>query len=756
MNKRNIEFYLEYRGSRVKVTPYYKKLEKKTAKEAGQEYYRETLNGQIKFIGDDFDLINAEPITTEFTFIVKVFKAGSWLDYYKGTFTKVNCKLDLAKRMAEPKFKTDDLYKKVLDKYKDEFDIVKLGIPTERISCVKRPFVQIYCAGASSVTNIHNGKSWEADTSVAIELSRTQDGMVELSSKMSAMGFSNLANRREVYIEGASITDVNGMYTETEYLVDLENHLSGRRWYKVKNNTRSYYIEAVRNNANLDLSYARLYKYGTDELLYEAQLKKSELPEDVFWAFFEAYGSLKNLVFSRYGGAGFAIVTKDFVYSAWGRVMHNSNADGVAVKIDDFAASNASFKYASPLSSIVVAQSPDSAIEKTEYGVNDEGGYFTDKWLPALFPTGRYVPICRSSWVNSSLWLAYEKTKFDDIDNTYSAGYILRDAYSVGSIIKAILAQIDTTLSHEATAEFSKFLYDESFMLNNIGERSYIYLTQKTNMIKGTYDQAAQTAKVSLETVMNMLRDCFRCYWYVNDAGKFKIEHVTYFLKGRSYQDVLASVDLTTYRDSLNKRPILQGQEEIEYDISDLTRKYTFAFADESFLPFTGVELNADAPYIEGDKIEDINLGSFSADVDYMQISPDSVSQDGFALLCPVYSKSPDSSVGSYSLPIREVQTVENGWPYTIAVQNALASWAELINYYAWDMPAYNVSANASSGFSVYGLKECKTQSIKAPNISGLLPYMSVNTQVGRARIVSVSENIDTGHLTLDLVYPFG
>lgn len=740
MNKREFEFYLEYGGNRVQVTPYYKKLEKKTAKEAGQEFYRTSLQGQIKFIGDDFQLIYNEPITTEFTFIIRLFYRGSWSEYYRGTFTKVNCKLDIAKQTAEPKFKTDDLYKEVLDKYKDEFDIVKLGVPTTPINCTKRPFAQIYCAGASSITNIHNGRSWETDTSAAIEE----------QSEIEKYGFSNIGIFREIYVEGALIEGVNGLYNKFEYKTATEGELTAEYyiWYSPVRNETTYAIQLVRYNTQRVIGVS-IFASNQEGPLYSVPQNDLDAHPEDFNQFFNERGNMVNLIFPATNGSDFATVTKDFLYDIYGRVVHNKESAGKAIALDDFAISNVSYKYKSPMSDdFIVKQSTDSTLIKTPYGVNDYGEYFTPQWLPALSPADKYLPIARSSWVNTSIWLAYEKTKFDSLYDTCSVSYTLRDAYSVGQVIKTLLAQIDTRISHEVSSSFSKFLYGPEFVLASMPERFYVYLTQKTNMIKGTYDQAAQTAKISLEAVMNMLRDCFRCYWYINDKGEFKIEHVSYFLKGRSYIALDAQVDLTQYKDQFNKKSVLYRQEALEYDISDLTRKYTFAFADESFLPFTGVSLEVEAPYIEGDKVEDINTGEFSADVDYMQISSELVMQDGFALLCPIYN------TGAYELPIRDIQTVENGEPYTIMVQNAYASWSQLISHYAWDMPGFNISSDSFASFPVYGLKECVTQSIKIPYILALSPYMLVNTQLGKARIVSVSENADTGMLTLELVYP--
>lgn len=744
MNKRTFEFYLEYGGNRVQVTPYYKKLEKKTAKEAGQELYRASLQGQIKFVGDDFQLIYNEPITTEFIFIIMLFYRGSWSEYYRGTFTKVNCKFDLAKQVAEPKFKTADSYSKILDKYKDEYDLIELGIPTEPIACTKRPFIQLYCAGASAVTNVHSGRSWETDTSSAID---TQSGIEKY-------GFSNVGTFREIYVDAPYTSKVNGIYSRYEYeevLDDKHVLLKYYRWYKENNLVGNDQHVPCVIQAIWSYSYGLIqfgiYSEDDSQLLFE--IPADDLNEIAAGGAWELKGNMTNYVFSATGnGSGFATVTKDFLYDIYGRIVHNKESVGKVIALDDFAMSNVSYKRVSSLpDDFIVRQSVHSTLIKTPYGVNDYDEYFTPQQLPALSPTDKYLPIARSSWANTSIWFAYEKTKVDNIDANYSQAYILRDAFNIGEAIKLILSQIDSNISHDLDSTHSQFLYGSKLILPNMPERFYVYATQKTNMIRGTYDQAAQTGKISLESIMNMLRDCFRCYWYIEN-NSFKIEHISYFLKGLTYGTTNIVEDLTIRLDQFNKKSILLGQEDIEYDVSDLTRKYVFSFADESFLPFTGANLEVDASYVQQDKIEDITIQNFSADVDYMQISADSISNDGFALLCPV------SINDQLSIPIMDVTFKENGRPYTTMIQNAFASWAYFIEFYMWDMPALKVTSNVVISPQPRGLKECKTQEISIPFITGLVPFDKIQTFLGEARISEVSEDLDTGILKIKLIYP--
>ena len=163
-----------------------------------------------------------------------------------------------------------------------------------------------------------------------------------------------------------------------------------------------------------------------------------------------------------------------------------------------------------------------------------------------------------------------------------------------------------------------------------------MYITQKTNILKGDYDQPAQKAETSLEELMKMLRDCFRCYWYIED-NKFKIEHISFFMRGGSYSyNTSIQLDFTKLVDQFNKKLSSYFQSEVEYDKTDLNQRYEFGWMDDVTDLFGGVTIDVKSNYIQKDKTEEINISQFSSDVDYMLFNPSNFSDDGFALLCPV------------------------------------------------------------------------------------------------------------------------
>ena len=72
---------------------------------------------------------------------------------------------------------------------------------------------------------------------------------------------------------------------------------------------------------------------------------------------------------------------------------------------------------------------------------------------------------------------------------------------------------------------------------------------------------------------MKMLRDCFRCYWYIED-NKLKIEHISFFMNGGSYNySAQTQLDFTKLKDQFNKKLTAYFQSEIEFDKSELNQR---------------------------------------------------------------------------------------------------------------------------------------------------------------------------------------
>ena len=123
VRKDNAEFIYYIKS----VNPHFKELSKKYSKENNQEFFRNSLDGQIKLFGDDYNFVKSADIESNLVFIIEKYNrhVNTWINYYKGTFNKTDCKFDYGKRKCELKTTTLDEYTEILNKYEDTYNLIK-------------------------------------------------------------------------------------------------------------------------------------------------------------------------------------------------------------------------------------------------------------------------------------------------------------------------------------------------------------------------------------------------------------------------------------------------------------------------------------------------------------------------------------------------------------------------------------------------------------------------------------------------------
>lgn len=709
------------------VNPHYKELNKKYAKESGQEFFRISLDGKINLFGSDYELVRNSSLEDQMILIIDKYNrtSGKWIEYYKGEFNKTDCKLDYEKKSCELKTTALDEYNDVVNKYENTYDLIKLAPAISRINLHKRSLMQVYVKGANSISNFFGGIYWEDDVNEAI------DNHNDLINKYY---FSYIKAGNEFYIRNASISDVNGVYAGTNGYWSKWNPGYTCKMELVDGSSTMYWI--------------RLYRNSDNTLLYQSEKQWAVTDPD------NKYIGIENIKMVNVNNSNDTFtIESPFVYHVYRRLLCDIDSveDSEGVKntydlpSDDFVTDNRNYKKCIGLTGGMFFCTSRAVDEPTRYGLNDYNQYFTNEFIPSSTGIGRPLPISRNSWANASLWYVYD-SYYSLFEQRLRKQYTLRDSYSIAAAIKALLKEIDPTLQHEATAEYSRFLYDTTVPMSMA--RFYVHITQKTNILKGEYDQPAQKAEVSLEDIMKMLRDCFRCYWYIED-GKFKIEHISFFMRGGSYSyNTNVQLDFTKLVDQFNKKLSSYFQSEVEYDKTDLNQRYEFGWMDDVTDLFGGVTIDVKSNYIQKDKTEEINISQFSSDVDYMLFNPSNFSDDGFALLCPVKNGS------SLELPIVETQLVdENGDTYNAVIQNFYAAWAYLVRFYMYDMPASNLDCNVLGNLYASGVKMCMKHTIEFPTEEDLDELELIKTTIGNGKIDEISVNVNTRHAKVRLLY---
>ena len=721
------KFYIsKNNGDKVEVRPHYKELNKKYAKESGQEFFRISLDGKINLFGSDYEIISQSNIEDQLIFIVNKYNNTSkkWVEYYRGEFSKTDCKFDHDKKKCELKTTAVDGYTEVMNKYENTYDLIKLAPEISKIHLHKRSLMQVYISGANSISNFFGGIYWEDDVNEAID---------DHDTLVNKYYFSYIKAGNEFYVRGAGISDVNGVYAGTN------------GYWSCWNGYTCY----MGTDTPMTKAYIYIKRNSDGAVLYQSVKQ---------WMFTNAgncYIGRENIEMVNVSNPSDKFtIESPFLYHIYRRLLCDvdtiSDSEGVKntynLPSDDFVTDNRNYKKCIGLTGGLFFCTSRTVTEPTKYGLNDYGEYFTNEFIPASAGIGRPLPISKNSWANASLWYVYD-SYYEYFEERLRKQYTLKDSYSIGATIKAILKKIDPNITHEPTSEYSQFLYGSS---NPLGmERFYVYITQKTNILKGDYDQPAQKAEASLEELMKMLRDCFRCYWYIED-NKFKIEHIYFFMNGGSYSGKSNyQLDFTKLTDQFNKKLSSYFQSEIEYDKSDLNQRYEFAWMDDVTGLFGGNTIDVKSNYIQKDKTEEINIGQFSSDVDYMLFNPSNFSEDGFALLCPVKNGS------TLELPIITVNGLvdENKDIYTAVAQNWYASWIYLQNFYLWDMPAYSIESNVLNYLYARDIKKCMKHTIEFPTEEDLDELELIKTAFGNGKIDEISISLDTRMAKVNLLY---
>lgn len=718
------------------VNPHYKELSKKYSKENNQEFFRISLDGKMSVFGRDYEFVKNSSLEDQLLFYIYKYNKN-WYNYFTGEFSKTDCKLDYDKRSCELKITPYDAYSNILNKYENNYDLIKLAPALSKINITKRSLMQVYILGANSITNLFGGIYWESDINEVVEDNKKLENTYHFSYIMAANEFE---------IRGRVSDDIKGVYAGTKGSYDNSKGYSIYAEYDkstVGLTTRSGYLIIKNTKDNIDLYKSEAVTLGG-----------SGVDGDI-WIDTNSYFSKDQIRFEPISGIGFGcVMTNIFTYRVFQRLLCDvdtvESTEGTLntykLESDDFVTDNKNYKRCIGLKGGLFFCTSYTVDKPTKYGTNDFNKYFTNKFLPSISGLGRAIPIGRSSWTNASLWYVYDDNLYRNFEMQLRKQYVLKDTFSIAEVIKVLLKEIDPSITHEATSEYSRFLYDTEVPI--IMERFYVYITQKTNVLKGDYDTAAKKAETSLKEIMDMLRDCFRCYWYIEN-NKFKIEHISFFMQGGSYtENDNIQLDFTTLKDKFNKKRIDYFQTSIEYDKTDLNQRYEFAWMDDVTDLFGNVTIDVNSNYIQKDKSEDISISNFSSDVDYMLFNPSSFSNDGFALLCPIKNND------ILELPIVETGLIdEDKREYTAIIQNFYASWVYLINFYMYDMPAKNIDCNKVKNLVARNIKACLKHEITFQSEEDLDERALIKTSIGQGIIDEVSINIDTRTVRAKLLY---
>ena len=587
-----------------RVRAYFGKLSKEYTKEQNNVFFRNKLSGDITIKRDDFDFVTSKAFDTDFKFIVEYNVNNKLYNYFTGDFKITDCKLDYDNRSLRFTVDSVDKYSSIMAGLEKKYNLIKLNPDITSVAIQKRPLIQIYMKGDSSINCFLAGTFWEQSCN-------SIDSHISLRSTYS---FACIACSMKIVVRGpGSPQACVGTYIGTADYNNGDPRLGALTLFKDGDIESPFKITGYTDST---YQFFRLYNgttllFSRLENMPQAGFLDDNLDDETFTWTLEA------------GGSGTMYADK-YTYTLYSRYVldvptYNGQATS-AIPANDITDDNLNYNRCIAVSFNTSIMSKEMSVSPTEYGVDENGLYYV---MPAYTGSQKYFPISRNYWGYTSFWWAYPQF-INVFESKGRSQFILNDCYRLSSCINVLLAQITTGITHYNTTAYSEFLYGEINPISGIQKFEY-YITQKSNLLHGVNATPANKASVTLSAILEMLKTCFKCYWWV-DGNKLKIEHIKYFRNGLSYStpDESSNIefDLTKLLDAKTGKYWGYDSSKIEYEKPDMPERFEFSWMDDVTPAFEGTPIEAISKYVTKGNIETVNVENFTTDIDYILANP--------------------------------------------------------------------------------------------------------------------------------------
>ena len=583
------------------------------ALEQNEEFYRGKLSGKLTFQQGDYAYIKTAAFDTQFDVEIFISYNGgqTWASYWKGKFFKTDCEFNDDDQTAIVTPTLNDRYNDVLAGLDKEYNLIDLAPVIQPIKLDKRPMIQIYVPGQTVIGCFLSGMWWEQECEpVDSEQSLVQTYYFAKNKTKSIVDVTGgeSFNVPRIFMFDP-VTEGTAQYSSGEYTFVYQHVVASG------GSTESWDIKD-RQSGTIMWHFSR------------ANQPQTTTPYTVTLAPVSGTGALGNIDLYIHDISVYARYVTD-VDSVGGVTTYD-------IPADDIVPNNRNYHK------VIGYYFPDTitfyiglTTTPTKWGLYQPGQYYQQ---PYVLGGGEFYPIARAAWSRVSLWFSFYV--FDWlIEEQWRKEYTLKDAFPISSVISVLLGQIAPSITHDGTTDYSAFLYAENNPISNIAQT--LFITPKSNVINSGYDQPAQKAPITLKQVLNMLRDCFRCYWFVDDNNRFRIEHISYFMRGGSYSgSPVVGIDLTKEIVTRNGKPWSYVRNQYQFDKPDMAARYQFGWMDDVTQLFDGYPIDIVSKYVNPENIENIDIAQFTSDIDYILLNPDNISNDGFVLLAAIIVES--------------------------------------------------------------------------------------------------------------------
>lgn len=727
----NYKFYIN--GSQV-YPDYSADFSMESAMETDQRFFRTKPTSDLIFKGRDYDTLDASAFDTEFAVLIETYLDGvhDASQDWEGKFYKTDGTWDEDNKRVSVKPTVVDQYTAILAGMQKEYDLIREATARTPLNLDRRPVLQFYKPDDDVVTNIVGGTFWEQPVSEP-----------KSRADMADYYFGEVTTTRHMKVEasgGASPTpsDVVG-----GYIMVTGNFGQPETWEFVQDNNGLYTMEVVRQGAGTPedpYEYAyEIIRKSDSEVLFRSQYSTITAPTVALFTSVssESSGTLSGLLDDA----------PNYVYARWALNEDTLNGNTTNdIPTDDFTQLGGNYQK---VISLTVSDSPNvnnnppvmadsiGSTEPTVYGLRTDNKYYTPPYTDKL-----YIPLSRNTWDIQSLWLNYR----DYLATTEASArtqYQTKDCFFLSDVIAKLLGLIGSTATHYTSTDYSEFLYSTTNPVSGEVGPNRIILAPKSNITEGSYDQPAQKSPILFSDIDRVLK-ALELYWFVDDQGRLRIEHISWFKNGGSYSGVQQiGTDLTTEKEPRTKKPWGYESSKFKYNKVDMSERLEFSWMDTSTKMFEGDPIQVQSNYVEEGSVEDVEASKFTSDVDYMLISPEEVSKDGFALFW-AYTGGTTPVLPYKDLDLQGKEAV---------LQNGLLSFVYIQpNFWVNDLPAKNVEINGEAVVAS-GIRRTKTQTVKFPSADAVDATKLIKTYLGNGEIKKITLNLSSRMNTVELAY---
>lgn len=689
------------------------------SREENQIFKREKIEGTFKFVGNEFDLIYQCSIFTKFT--LEIYRE----DVFVGSagFIRTDCEFNLDDKICSVKLTTKDIYEKILNGYDNKYNLVKLAPQRESVTLTKRAILQFYVRGENVVTNVVGGVHYEQSCKEVYAAKDLRD----------IYHFGGYLPLSYIYI-----TKVIGVTAPLDIL--------GR--YFIDTSTAGG-IGIIYINENKSRYRIQLTNLGTNWTLLLIDSTSNTNLASVTIPSIQSGSQAITFVNTGSSGGDYASGTFNSDGDLYCRVLLPKSFDNSYQRSmdNDITDYDSNYPYVGSVSLDRFAPKMKMVVDKsnapTEWGIDSDGTYFVyptlneDQQKKGSSP----IPIGQSHWERMSSWLLSD----DDVNNLVDGFYdtfILKDSYPIWSAIAVLLNEIDDTITFEGTQDYSMFLYlsgtnPHIYSYDFLSQRNALHITPISNIKKTFYEQAAQRGEISLKQILDMLRNVYNCYWFIDSDNRLRIEHIVYFKNGNSYdvEKPTPSIDVTIKKNLPTGESWGFAQNTVEYETDKCPARYEFKWGDKCTYPFVGEPVDVKDIYLDASKKESVGIDNFLADIDYIVSNPSGVSDDLFAVF--------EVNKSTKKVDILDVRLNDASPKYKVQNPYLTMIVAERF-YYPYDMSGWQAYAGQYA-LDIYNTKGIKKQTLSCPlTLVEMRSIGVIRTELGNGTIDKLDAEINT------------